>query len=132
GPPLSARALALVHLAMYDAYAGCVYDPSLPLYYQDLKRPPKNTPADIAVAVAAHRTLCWLFPSQHATFDTFLYAITDDPKSDAYRFGVAVFEAIREDRKDDPGVGSVGYKPPTGRGKHRTDPDNSDQGFHAP
>src|SRR5262249_43984577 len=52
--------------------------------------------------------------------------------SASYAFGKAVFEAIKTDRENDPGVGSVTYKPPIGRGKHRPDPDNPDQGFHAP
>lgn len=32
GPNLSSRALAIVHLAMYDAHAGVVNVPALPRY----------------------------------------------------------------------------------------------------
>lgn len=40
GPPLSARALAIVHLAMYDAYAGVTNDPAnLPPYLPGLPSP---------------------------------------------------------------------------------------------
>ena len=40
GPPLSARALAIVHLAMYDAYAGVINDPNeLPRYIADPPSP---------------------------------------------------------------------------------------------
>ena len=39
GPTLSSRALAIVHLAMYDAYAGVVNDPvNLPPYMPELPR----------------------------------------------------------------------------------------------
>jgi len=137
GPPLSARALALAHLAMYDAYAGCINDPTnLPLYYAaelKSKLPPAKTPPDEAVAVAASLTLSWLFPSQSLTFRRLREAVTTDETSAAYAFGKAVYEAVRVDREDDPGVGSAGYTPPVGRGKHRPDPDNPDDGgFHAP
>src|SRR3954462_7495595 len=77
GPPLSARALAIVHLAMYDAFAGVTNNPTdLPLYYQDKLQPhlprPPNTPVDDAVAVAAALTLSWLFPGQKSDFEAFL------------------------------------------------------------
>src|SRR5215211_9164759 len=69
GPTLSSRALAIVHLAMYDAYAGVVNDPAnLPLYLTLSAAPPGASP-DAAVAAAAHATLSKLFPSQKAFFD---------------------------------------------------------------
>lgn len=36
GPPLSARALAIVHLAIYDAFAHFNNDPALPPYIRRL------------------------------------------------------------------------------------------------
>jgi hypothetical protein len=40
GPTLSSRALAIVHLAMYDAYAGVINDPpTLPPYLSGLPAP---------------------------------------------------------------------------------------------
>src|SRR3954463_12445902 len=71
GPPLSARALAIVHLAMYDAYAGVINNPAtLPRYISAPPSPPPGASADAAVAAAAHETLSMLFPSQKPFFDS--------------------------------------------------------------
>src|SRR5205814_1039015 len=127
GPPLSARALAIVHLAMYDAYAGCV-PAKLPLYNEKAlkpKLPPTGTSPDEAVAVAAKLTLSWLFPSQGPLFESVLAGITTAKQGDpAYDYGEAVFLALKEEREHDPGAGSVTFKPSLERGKHRPDPDN--------
>jgi hypothetical protein len=137
GPPLSARALAIVHLAMYDAYAGVINDPAnLPRYISSppslsIPAPQKDQAAFVAVAAAAHKTLSTLFPSQSATFDILL-AAAGDPTNPGHAFGVAVALEILADRAADPGVGADGYMAPTARGKHRPDPDNPGQGFHAP
>src|SRR6187402_1344792 len=73
GPPLSARALAIVHLAMYDAYAGVINTPaSLPRYINNPPSPGGSASPDAAVAAAAHRTLTKLFPSQTPFFDSIL------------------------------------------------------------
>mgnify|MGYP000721104470 CR=1 FL=1 len=50
GPTLSSRALAIVHLAMYDAHAGVVNSPALPRYLPGL--PPPAAGASAAAAVA--------------------------------------------------------------------------------
>lgn len=136
GPPLSARALAIVHLAMYDAYAGVGNDPTnLPRYIADPPSPAPGPSPDEAIAEAiagaAHQALWTLFPSQRPYFDVILDA-AGDRTSTAHLFGVAVAKKILEDRKDDPGVGSATYMPSPQRGKHRPDPDNLPQSFHAP
>ena len=70
GPALSPRALAIVHLAMYDALAGVVNDPpNLPPYLPGLPAPAAGASVDAAVAAAAHATLSKLFPSQKPYFD---------------------------------------------------------------
>jgi hypothetical protein len=129
GPPLSARALAIVHLAMYDAYAGVVGGPDLPLYCAP---PPSKSglSPDAAVAGAAHETLSKLFPSQMPFFDRILQAAGSP--GDAHDYGVDVAKKILADRKDDPGVGSATYKVSSDRCRHRPDPDNPTQGIHAP
>lgn len=49
GPTLSSRALAIVHLAMYDAYAGVINDPAnLPHYLSGLPSPPAGASPDEA------------------------------------------------------------------------------------
>lgn len=58
GPPLSARALAIVHLAMYDAFAGVSGNPpNLPPYLPNLPVPAVGASVEAAVAAAAHAAL---------------------------------------------------------------------------
>jgi len=135
GPTLSSRALAIVHLAMYDAFAGASnYPAALPAY---LGLPaPAGAPLDdqskaAAVAAAAHATLSSLFPSQKPSFDLEL-AKAGNVLDPGHAFGLVVADAILADRAGDPDASASGYKPSQQRGKHRPDPDNPDQGFHAP
>lgn len=135
GPPLSARALAIVHLAMYDAYAGVVNTPAtLPLYLTTLMLPPPGASVDAAIAAAAHATLSALFPSQKAYFDLKhrQAGIAGIGVHLGHDFGLMVAQAILADRKDDPGVSDNGYAPSMLHGAHRVDPDNPGQGYHAP
>jgi vanadium chloroperoxidase len=142
GPTLSSRALAIGHLAMYDAYAGIINNPTdLPRYIADPPSPAITGSLDeataVAVAAAAHKALVSLFPSQKSFLDSVLAAAGDppnppNPSNPAHDFGVAVAEKILEDRKNDPGAGSTSYKPSPAPGKHRPDPDNIGQGFYAP
>jgi vanadium chloroperoxidase len=132
GPTRSSRALAIVHLAMYDAYAGVINNPAnLPRYMPVPPAPPTpaGASADAAVAGAAYTALSDLFPSQKAFFDTVLAAvgILTDP---GHGFGVAVAQAILADRAADPSGASPGYVPSSQRGRHRPDPDNPGQGYH--
>lgn len=137
GPPLSARALAIVHLAMYDAFAGTAGDPvNLPAYLPGLPPAQPEASADAAVAAAAHATLSALFPTQQDTFDSeFAQAgLTGTAAELAHgkAFGSLCAQAILADRSHDPGVGDDGYTPSSARGRHREDPDNPGQGIHAP
>ncbi len=131
GPTLSSRALAIVHLAMYDAYAGIVNNSDLPPYMPGLPKPEAGASAQAAVAAAAHATLSNLFPSQRAFFD-FILAGAGDTSNPGHNFGLTVAQKILDDRKDDPRANSDGYVPSPARGKHRVDPDNPRQGFNAP
>ena len=69
GPARAARAMAIVHIAIFDAYNTIVGG-----YHNYLPHPPvpKRTSAPAAVAQAAHDTLAWLYPSQKASFDQWL------------------------------------------------------------
>ena len=132
GPTLSSRALAIAHLAMYDAYAGVIKNPAvLPAYLSGLPPAPAGSTTEAAVAAAAHKTLSSLFPSQKISFDNDL-AIHGDPGNPGHGFGETVGQAILDDRMNDPGAGASGYIPKKSRGKHRPDPDNPGQGFHGP
>jgi hypothetical protein len=61
GPTRSSRALAIVHLAMYDAYAGVDTAAALPPYITGLSAPGPGATVEAAVAAAAHATLSSLF-----------------------------------------------------------------------
>jgi hypothetical protein len=87
GPTLSSRALAIVHLAMYDAYAGVINNPAnLPRYISTPPLPGAGASADAAVAAAAHTTLSNLFPSQKPFFDLILSGV-GDPADPGHGFG---------------------------------------------
>lgn len=131
GPTLSSRALAIVHLAMYDAYAA--FDPTAGAAYLSglPPAPPPPASAQAAVAAAAYFTLAALYPGQKNFFDTSL-SEAGGVLNEGHEFGRTVAQAILADRRNDPGAGADGFVPSFGRGKHKVDPDNPGQGFHAP
>lgn len=135
GPVLSARALAIVHLAMYEAYAGASGFPTNLPSYLDNSAPPgapfASNGLEAAVAAAAHMTLSRLFPSQQSFFDNSL-ASSGAGSGPGRDHGLAVAERILADRQNDPNASDAGYVPSTARGRHRPDPDNAGQGFHGP
>jgi len=138
GPTLSSRALAIVHLAMYDAYAGASnYPADLPAYL-GLAAPGGAPLADnqkaAAVAAAAHATLSKLFPSQKPFFDQkhMDAGLAGLGLAEGHDFGLAVAQKLLDDRKDDPDASDDGYAASMARGAHRVDPDNPGQGYHAP
>ena len=137
GPSLSTRALAIVHLAMYDAYAAVIDKPAeLPRYLNkpDLPVPMTGASPDAAVAAAAHATLSALYPSQKAFFDLkHAQAGLKEPGLKAgHDFGLIIAQCMLDDRKDDPNASDDGYAASVARGAHRRDPDNPAQGFYAP
>ena len=144
GPTLSSRALAIVHLAMYDAYAGVRGNPNQPVnlspYLPGLPDPapfaPENADmvAAAAVAAAAHATLSQLFPSQKPFFDLkhSQAGLQGADLSIGHDYGLLVAQILLDKRKDDPSASDNGYAASVARGAHRPDPDNAGQGFHAP
>jgi hypothetical protein len=130
GPVLSARALAIVHLAMYDAFAA-IKPAAGPAYMPGLPAPTPGATTQAAVAGAAHATLSALFPSQRMFFDTKL-SEAGDLLNPGHSFGVTVASRILADRAGDPGNGDAGYIPSFARGRHRRDPDNPTLPFLAP
>lgn len=88
GPGRSARAMAIVHIAIFDAinaidggYAG----------YTGIPRAQANTSVDSAIAQAAHDTLIVMFPSQRAAFDQELTEdLGDIPNGQAKMRGIAL------------------------------------------
>lgn len=137
GPTLSSRALSIVHLAMYDAYAGASgYPTTLPAYL-GVPAPggtplPDNVKA-AAVAAAAHATLSKLFPSQKAFFDLKhgQAGLQGPGLKQGHEFGLMVAMMLLDERKNDPNADDTGYAASMARGAHRSDPDNP-QGYHGP
>lgn len=133
GPTLSSRALAIVHLAMYDAYAGIVGGAGFPRYLNPAPPPPVPPPplsARDAVAGAAHSTLSALFRTQREFFDAQLNCF--DTTSPSFNFGRTVGNALLNARANDMDARDCGYRTSTNRGRHRVDPDNPGQGFYSP
>ncbi len=82
GPPMVARALAVAHTAMYDAWAA--YDQTAigTQLGATLRRPATERTShnkDAAVSFAAYRALVDLFPSERAAFDGLMQQLGYDP-----------------------------------------------------
>src|SRR5262245_66068984 len=60
-PPIAARNLAMVHVAMYDAVNAVTRTHK---HYLINVLPPQGTSAEVAAAVAGHRVLVQLYPAQ--------------------------------------------------------------------
>lgn len=132
GPTLSSRALAIVHLAMYDAFAAIHNDfADFPTYQSGLPSVPSGATVQAAVAAAAYTTLTALFPTQKPFFDQKL-AEAGEVLNSGHGFGKEVAEMLLKGRKDDPGASDTDFFPSEGVGKHKKDPDNPQQDFHGP
>ncbi len=132
-PPLSALALAIVHLAMYDTYAGVSGNPwNLPANLPELPLAPAGVSTTAAVAGAAHATLLSLYPTHKATFDLKMAQapITGNPVevSNGRTSGANLAQAMLDDRSADLGVSHSGYTPSMALGGPRLDPENPAQG----
>ncbi|HEX8490615.1 MAG TPA: vanadium-dependent haloperoxidase, partial [Chthoniobacterales bacterium] len=95
GPGRASRAIAIVHVAMFDAVNGVLggYES-----FTDIA-PAKNASIPAAIAQAAHDTLVAVFPSQKATFDQALAIdlseLADGPaKTDGIDLGQRAAAAI--------------------------------------
>ena len=97
GPTLSSRAIAIVHLAMYDAYAKIVNLADFPPYVPGPMGPPGD-PRD-GVAGAAHRTLSRLYSAQTEYFDAQLSGF--DTTNTRFAFGQMVGQALLNLRAND-------------------------------
>jgi hypothetical protein len=82
GPPIVARALAIVHTAIYDAWAA-YDDPAVGTRLGGTLRRPgiEHTPSNKseAVSFAAYRALVDLFPTQTAAFNEVIVSLGYDP-----------------------------------------------------
>jgi membrane-associated phospholipid phosphatase len=123
-PPLAARNLAILHVAVVDAVNA------VEKAYKPFRTPsdaPVNTSPEVAAAVAAHRTLVELFPRQARRFDERLDECLDETppgvaRTNGAALGVKVAEAVLAWRADD-GAGRKGtHTPGQGAGLWRPTP----------
>ena len=129
GPCRASRAMAIVHIAMFDAldaiyggYRG----------YTNIRPAPAGASAQAAIAQAAHNTLAALFPSQTPQFDLLLAdELVQIPEGGAKAAGIstgrraaAAILALRQNdgsSRADPNFG-VDYFPNNEPGYWRQDP----------
>ena len=129
GPCRAARAIAIVHIAMFEAINAIVGG-----FTSYVKLPAKSGPAsiDAAIAQSAHDSLVAMFPSQKNSFDSFLAddlaAIADGQlKVNGIGFGRRAAAAILAMRANDgsqhaePRMG-IEFIPSNDAGKWRADP----------
>jgi hypothetical protein len=128
GPGRASRAMAIVHIAMFDAVNGVLggYDSFTNI------TPAPNASIAAAIVQAAHDTLVAVFPSQKATFDQALAIdlseIADDPAKTAgidlgQRAAAAILALAANDGSAhaEPLLG-VQFFPSNAAGKWRQDP----------
>ncbi len=112
-PPRASRAMAMTHLAIYDA-VNSIDDTHSP-YVVNLNVP-IGTSREAAASQAAHDVLTALFPSQAASFSsalsTSLASVADGPaKSDGVVLGSQVAATILAMRANDHSTDVVNYTP---------------------
>jgi membrane-associated phospholipid phosphatase len=138
GPGRTARALAIVHLAMHDAFNSIVgkFKP----YLQNLPVPASQAAEEAAISEAAAITLAALYPSQRDRIwqasQEFLSQLSGTtPNIEAgIAQGRLVAAAILDNRNQDGSEKDkdLPYVPSQEPGKHRPDPQNPNQGFLNP
>jgi vanadium chloroperoxidase len=129
GPTLSSRALAIIHLAIHDAYVGVSKTNNFDAYLGNLPNAPANVTVDEAIASAAHAALVHLYPKQTDFFNAKLDSLNLEKAN--FDYGREIAQLIINKRIADPGNSDKDYEAPTGRGKHKPDPSNP-QGYLAP
>ncbi len=117
-PPMAARDLAIIHVAIYDAVNSI--DRQFAPYVSYVNAHPRAS-KDAAVAAAAHETLVELFPAQKTTFDTkyseALAAITDGTaETNGIAAGEAAAAQILAARANDGAFDTVTYTSGTNPG----------------
>lgn len=123
-PPVQARAMAIVHAAVYDAVNAIDQRHAV---YAVTAAAPAGASMESAVATAAHGTLAGLLPLQRATLDvalkTSLAQVLDgQAKSDGMRIGSEVAEKILALRKTDGADGKAAYSFSSGAGVYQATP----------
>jgi PAP2 superfamily len=117
-PPKASRAMAAVHVAIFDAVNGILggFTP-----YHVTAHAPGGASPEAAAAAAAHKVLVALFPAQRATFDAALTAsLAAIPDGAAETTGVSWGESVADQilalRANDHSSDVVPYEAPLGGG----------------
>jgi vanadium chloroperoxidase len=141
GPTYVARALAIMHLAMHDAYFGITKGPGAGKTYLNYGAATPATPASAqgAVAAAACLTLTAMFSRQREAFlkkqQEFLLLLPDHDfaLANGLAWGALVAAQILEDRAHDGAdLPNDQYAPSTDPFRHRPDPLTPGQAFLGP
>ena len=136
GPTHTSRALAIIHLAMFDA-ANMVTPRATPYLSNHSPCKEKIVSLDAAVAQAAAETLSALYPKQATVFSAVLTQyLTPLKNATARNNGIHIGHAVAHDlllARSQDGSAIVWKYTPTGTpGKHNVDPMNPGQGFLDP
>jgi hypothetical protein len=136
GPTRTARALAIVHAAIFDAVNSIdrSYQPYLTLVRL---RPHADVSLAAAVAAAAHDILVALYPAQRQVFEAALarhleHIHHDEARQRGLEVGQTVAEHLLQVRRDDGATDEKPHSPSDLPGHHRVDPLNPNQGFLTP
>ncbi|MCA9096893.1 MAG: phosphatase PAP2 family protein [Planctomycetaceae bacterium] len=133
GPTTASRALAIVHVAMFDTL-NC-FDHEYQEFLVD-KDARKGASTQAAVAQAAHDTLVALFPHQTASFDAglenSLQGIDQKALKRGTQLGGKVAQKILKKRMNDGSDNMMNYSPGDQPGEYRADPLHPDQSFITP
>jgi hypothetical protein len=136
GPTKTARALAIIHLAMFDAFNRIAK--KFTSYLSIPGTPPLGASEGAAIGQAAFITLTALYPKQQPLFGrksqeffANLGISISSTKSieDGQKEGEMVAYALLDSRRNDGAEKPMIYNPSAEPGKHRPDPDNTPQGF---
>jgi hypothetical protein len=127
GPTRTSRALAIVHLAMYDAFNGIAksYTP----YLSNLPNADAGANAEAAIAEAAYLTLNALYPQQtthlsksYRDFLNGLMVVDETSLQAGWQYGAIVAKAMLQSRSNDQSNSPSNYTYREERGTHRPDP----------
>ncbi len=132
GPCLSSRALAIIHLAMYEAFATVANDPAYPPYFPATPPPPVGASINASISGAAYVTISALYPSfQPYVYKKYLDSqLTGSGINEGVAHGCLIAQIVLQDRANDPSTDSSAHVPPLGPMGHRADPQNPNQGYH--
>jgi hypothetical protein len=144
GPTRTSRALAIVHLAMYDAFNAIERENgrvAYKAYLPNLPTPPKTSSQEAAASTAAFVTLNALYTKDEEqkkaflnAYQRFMSTVVASPQEidDGNNFGHTVARMMLSERTNDGSAQNVAYAQQNVPGYHRPDPLDPSQGFLTP